>query len=121
MPSNRNTTPGSVLYSILISIARVIAPFIIVLNNIRKNLLRIYRRQKWQVSHLGLFPAALVYMEIMLRLFTKTGLFKSLIYPLLFGLACGLLCAALTSAFKPKLNRIISIVIPRAVRRPEPR
>ena len=111
LPSNRNTTPGSVLYSILISIARVIAPFIIVLNNIRKNLLRIYRRQKWQVSHLGLFPAALVYMEILLRLFTKTGLFKSLIYPLLFGLACGLLCAAITSAFKPKLNRIISIVI----------
>ena len=85
LPSNRNTTPGSVLYSILISIARVIAPFIIVLNNIRKNLLRIYRRQKWQVSHLGLFPAALVYMEIMLRLFTKTGLFKSLIYPLLYA------------------------------------
>ena len=96
---------------ILNVLRNILGPFFTILNNIRKNLLRIYRRQKWQVSHLALFPVVLIYMEIMLRLFTKTGVFKALIYPLLFALACGFLCAAVTSLFKPKINRIITIVL----------
>lgn len=80
-------------------------------NIIRKNLLRIYRRQKWQISHLVLFPIFFLYEEILLRLYGSNTFFPNLIYPILFSLSYGLLCTALTSAFKPKVNRIISMVI----------
>ena len=106
-----SSSKNNPVFSALNTIRVTVTPFFTILNNIRKNLLRIYRRQTWKVSHLWLFPVALVYMEIFLRLFTKTGLFRNLIYPVLFGLACGLLCAALTSAFKPKVNRVISMIL----------
>ena len=85
--------------------------FLTAANNVRKNLLRIYRRQTWTVSHLWLFPVVFVYYEALLRILTGIGLFRSLIYPLLFGLAFGLLCTCVTSCFKPKLNRLISICL----------
>ncbi len=107
MHSKQPSTPQMILNVL----RNILGPFFTILNNIRKNLLRIYRRQKWQVSHLALFPVVLIYMEIMLRLFTKTGVFKALIYPILFALACGFLCAAVTSLFKPKINRIITIIL----------
>ena len=102
MHSKQPSTPQMILNVL----RNILGPFFTILNNIRKNLLRIYRRQKWQVSHLALFPVVLIYMEIMLRLFTKTGVFKALIYPILFALACGFLCAAVTSLFKPKIKQI---------------
>ncbi len=80
-------------------------------NNVRKNLLRLYRKQKWKVNHMILFPVVFVYYEILLRIFGPAGLFSNLIYPLLFGIGYGLVCTALTSAFKPKVNRIISMVL----------
>ena len=80
-------------------------------NNVRKNLLRLYRKQKWKLNHMFLFPVVFVYYEILLRIFGPAGLFSNLIYPLLFGIGYGLICTALTSAFKPKVNRIISMVL----------
>ena len=80
-------------------------------NNVRKNLLRLYRKQKWKLNHMFLFPAVFIYYEILLRIFGPAGLFSNLIYPLLFGIGYGLICTALTSAFKPKVNRIISMVL----------
>ena len=80
-------------------------------NNVRKNLLRLYRKQKWKLNHMYLFPVVFLYCEVLLRIFGPAGLFRSLIYPLLFSIGYGLICAALTSAFKPKINRIISMVL----------
>lgn len=80
-------------------------------NNVRKNLLRLYRKQKWKINHMVLFPVVFVYYEILLRIYGPAGLFSNLIYPILFGLGYGLICTALTSAFKPKVNRIISMVL----------
>ncbi len=80
-------------------------------NNVRKNLLRMYRRQRWRVSHLWLFPVVLVYSELLLRLFCGFNLFKSLGYPLLFGIAAGLFLTCVTIPFKPKVNRIVSMVL----------
>lgn len=85
--------------------------FLMILNNIRKNLLRLYRRQTWTLPHLALFPAVLVYQEVLLRLFGGSGFFSNLLYPILFGLSAGLVCACLTSAFSKKVNRIISLVL----------
>lgn len=70
-----------------------------------------YRKQKWRISHFWLFPVVFIYFELMLRLFTGTGFFRSILYPLIFGLAAGGFCTALTCAFKPKVNRIISMVL----------
>ncbi len=81
------------------------------LRNICRNLLRMYRKQKWRISHFWLFPVVFIYFELMLRLFTGTGFFRSILYPLIFGLAAGGFCTALTCAFKPKVNRIISMVL----------
>lgn len=80
-------------------------------NNVRKNLLRLYRKQKWKLNHMYLFPVVFLYCEVLLRIFGPAGLFRSLIYPLLFSIGYGLICTALTSAFKPKINRIISMVL----------
>jgi lipoteichoic acid synthase len=58
-----------------------------------------------------LFPAVFIYLEVLLRLFSGSGLFSHLIYPVLFGIAAGLVCTCLTSPFPRKVNRIISIVL----------
>ena len=93
------------------SVAEKISVYLGIANNVRKNLLRIYRKQKWKINHMVLFPVVFVYYEILLRLYGPAGLFSNLIYPILFGLGYGLICTAITSAFKPKVNRIISMVV----------
>ncbi len=75
------------------------------------NLVQRYRRQKWQISHLWLFPVVFVYCEVLLRLFNGVGLFSHLIFPLLYGVVAGLFCLCLTSLFKRKANRVISIIL----------
>ena len=85
--------------------------FLYAANNVRKNLLRIYRRQKWRVSHLWLFPVVFLYSEFFLRVFCGLPVLRTFLYPVLFGLAAGLFCVCLTSWFKPKVNRIISAVL----------
>lgn len=61
--------------------------------------------------HLILFPVVFIYFEVLLRLFTGTGVFQHLIYPVFFGMAAGFFCTCLTSLFPDKVNRIISIVL----------
>ncbi len=85
--------------------------FFNILYNIRKRYLHMYRSHKWRLPHLAMFPVVFVYFELLLRILNGTGFFRSLIYPLLFALAMGLLCAGLTCAFKPKVNRILSMVL----------
>lgn len=80
-------------------------------NNVRKNLLRLYRKQQWKLNHLFLFPIVFLYYELLLRIFGPGSLFSSLIYPILFSMGYGLFATALTSCFKPKVNRIISMVL----------
>lgn len=69
------------------------------------------KQRKKQFPHLYLFPLVLVYFEVMLRLFSGTGLFAHLIYPVLFGLAAGFFLSCITSLFSRKVNRIITIVL----------
>ncbi|MCD7845474.1 MAG: LTA synthase family protein [Oscillospiraceae bacterium] len=69
------------------------------------------RGRAWTLPHLALFPAVMVYEEVLLRLFGGTGLFRGLIYPVLFGLAAGLLAACLTSLFRAKISRVISAAL----------
>lgn len=80
-------------------------------NNIRKNLLRLYRKQKWKINHLILFPVVFLYYEILLRIFGPASFFGNLIYPILFSIGYGLFCTALTVSFKPKINRYISMIL----------
>jgi lipoteichoic acid synthase len=63
------------------------------------------------MGHLILFPLVFIYFEILLRLFTGTGIFQHLAYPVLFGLAAGFFCTCLTSMFPAKVNRLISVVL----------
>mgnify|MGYP002624747005 CR=1 FL=1 len=81
------------------------------LNNIRKNLLRLYRKQTWRISDLALLPIVLVYDELVLRLFSGAGFFRSLLYPILFALAAGMLLGAAIAFLKPKLARPVSMVL----------
>lgn len=85
--------------------------FFMAVNNVRKNLLRLYRRQTWRVSHLLLFPVVFLYYELLLRLYGGSSFFQSLIYPVLFALGLGLFTTCFTCVFRPKVNRIISLVI----------
>lgn len=82
-----------------------------IFRNVRNNLLRLYRAQTWQLSHLPLFPAVFVYYELLLRLYGGSAFFQSLIYPILFAVSLGLFCTCLTSWFRPKVNRILSLVL----------
>ena len=93
------------------AISQKLSVYLGMANNIRKNLLRLYRKQKWQLNHMFLFPVVFLYCEVLLRIFGPAGLFRNLIYPLLFSIGYGLICTALTSAFKPKVNRVISMVL----------
>lgn len=101
MPKNKKSSASGVDFS----------QYLMMANNVRKNLLRIYRKQKWKINHMYLFPVVFLYFELLLRLFGGAGFFRNLIYPILFSAGYGLICTALTSAFKPKVNRIISMVI----------
>lgn len=61
--------------------------------------------------HIVIFPVVLVYFEIMLRIFNKTGIFSHLIYPVLFGLGTGMLLSYATSVYSKKVNRILTLII----------
>lgn len=84
-------------------------------NNVRKNLLRLYRKQKWKINHMVLFPVVFLYYEFLLKIFGPGSLFTGFFYVLLFSLGYGLLGTALTCGFQPKVNRIISMVLLYAV------
>lgn len=58
-----------------------------------------------------LFPIAMIYFEVLLRICTGTGVFRHLIYPILFGLATGFLLTFITSLFQRDRSRKISIGI----------
>lgn len=96
--------------SFLKSAGEGVSAFLTGANHVRRNLLRLYRKQKFQISHLYLFPAALLYFELLLRVFGG-GFFQHLWYPILFGLAGGLLLTGVTSVWKPRVNRRISLVL----------
>ncbi|MCD7748790.1 MAG: LTA synthase family protein [Oscillospiraceae bacterium] len=85
--------------------------FFFILRGKGRDFLTWYRAQSWTPPHLALFPAVLVYEEVLLRLFGSAGLFQSLIYPVIFGLAAGLAAAALTSLFRARISRVISIIL----------
>lgn len=63
------------------------------------------------MGHLIFFPLIFVYFEILLRVFTGTGVFQHIAYPLLFGLAAGTLCTCLTIVFPDKINRLVGILL----------
>lgn len=62
-------------------------------------------------AQLYLFPMAMVYFELMLRICTGTSLFAHLIYPLLFGSSIGFLLTFFTSVFEETINKKISAVL----------
>ncbi len=66
---------------------------------------------KKSIYHIIIFPIVLVYFEVLLRAFAKTGIFSDLLYPVLFGVGAGLFFSCITSVFSEKVNWIISIVL----------
>ncbi len=60
---------------------------------------------------LFLFPALLIYLELLLRLFARRGFFRNLFYPVIFAIAAGLLLAIITSAFNYKVNGLITMIL----------
>lgn len=68
-------------------------------------------RMKKSFYHIFLFPTILIYFEILLRIFGRTGIFSHLIYPVLFGIGTGLLFSCGTSLFSYKVNRILSLIL----------
>ncbi|MBQ6468503.1 MAG: sulfatase-like hydrolase/transferase [Lachnospiraceae bacterium] len=68
------------------------------------------RKRKLKES-LWLFPAAMLYNEILLKIFSGTGIFRHFFYMLFFSVSVGLFYAALTSFFKKKTNRLLTKII----------
>ncbi len=66
---------------------------------------------KFRLYQYILFPLVMVYYEILLRLFTKTPLFKSLFYPVIFALSAGFLLAAVTSFFRTRVRMPLTAAI----------
>ena len=63
-----------------------------------------------KVIHWALFPFVLVYSDIMLAIFTGTGL-RAFFLVLLFDIAAGLILSAITCLFKRQINRYISMAV----------
>ena len=61
--------------------------------------------------HVLVFPAAILYSEILLKAIGRTGVFTNLNYPILFGVGFGLFCAFFASLFSEKVNKIIGAVL----------
>ena len=57
------------------------------------------RKKRRPIFHLTLFPVILIYLEILLRLYRKQGVFHDLFYPVIFAISFGFLLSALTSLF----------------------
>lgn len=80
--------------------------------NEKKNGMNKKKKKKGkQIPHVYLFPVVFVYFELLLRVFTKTGLFAHILFPILFGIAAGFFWSAVTSCFPRKVNRWIAIVL----------
>lgn len=58
-----------------------------------------------------IFPLVLIYFEVLLRIYTKTGILLNLIYPILFGIGTGLLCSVFVSFFSGKSKPIAVLVL----------
>lgn len=67
--------------------------------------------EKRNVYQMWLFPAALIYFEIVLRLFGRTGVLLNLIYPVLFGIGMGFVFSVVSALFEEKTNRIVTSVL----------
>ncbi|MCF0142053.1 MAG: sulfatase-like hydrolase/transferase, partial [Parasporobacterium sp.] len=63
------------------------------------------------IKHLILFPVVLIYLELMLKLLTGTGMFTHFIFPVLFGISAGLFFSIITSFLKAKTNRVLRIIL----------
>ena len=61
--------------------------------------------------HLFLLPMVFIYDEILLRIFTETGVFHRLFYPVVFAAAAGFLASVFTNFFKKKINSVVTSVI----------
>ena len=65
---------------------------------------------------LFLFPVVLVYLELLVRIFARNGVFKHLFYPVIFALAGGLFLAAVLSLFprkaSGKITSVLLVIIP---------
>jgi len=58
------------------------------------------------------FPAAIFYMEILIKIFCFHNLFnRGLLYTLLFTLPIGLIVSVICSLFSKKINRVLSITL----------
>ncbi|MBQ0065812.1 MAG: sulfatase-like hydrolase/transferase [Firmicutes bacterium] len=64
-----------------------------------------------KMLHLFLFPMLFIYYELLLKIFTGTGIFNHLVFPILFGLVAGIMANGLTVLLKKRQNRRISIVL----------
>lgn len=65
-------------------------------------------KQLWELLY---FPVALLYLEVLFKLFYYVGSEWYFGLTLLFTLTGGLLCSLLTHLFSPKVNRIVSSVL----------
>lgn len=84
--------------------------FLYMANNVRKNLLRMYRRKKWKISPVYYIVGAVLYYELLLRLYGGS-FFSHIIYPILFGLAGGLLVAAAGTVLPKKWSRRMNLAV----------
>lgn len=68
----------------------------------------LYVRECW---HLILLPVVFAYDEILLRLFTDTGVFHRLFYPLVFACSAGFLLSIASNFLHKKINVIVTSLI----------
>ncbi len=69
---------------------------------------RLIRNRMYQYL---LFPAAMLYFEFLLRIFTKTPLFQTAFYPIVFAISFGFLLSAILSLFPARLRYIIGVIL----------
>lgn len=68
-------------------------------------------REKVDAWTLFWMPFLLVYLELMMRLVTRTSFFSHLFFPVVFGFAFGMILSVFTTVWKPRVNRIVTIVL----------
>lgn len=62
-------------------------------------------------KNLLLFPLVFIYFELLLRIISKTGIFKGFLPMLLFTIGAGLFVGSITSMLKNRIKRCLNIVI----------
>ncbi len=65
----------------------------------------------WVFWRFLLFPAVLIYYEILARAFTKTPIFQNLLFPVLFAAALGFLISGVLSLTGPRVRRAITNIL----------